>query len=244
MPDTIVFIHGAWLASNSWERFASVLLRARVRDADPRVAAQGRRRRGAARAHSEELAGLGVQEIVDHYAAIIAELTEPPIIIGHSFGGLITQILLGRGHRPRGGRDRPGGAEGHQARAAVELAGGRAGARASVDGATASSTLDFEQFNYAFTNTWERGRRARGVRALRRARTRRGSSSRTGLANFTLHGADRGRLLPRGPRPAADHGRRARPHRPARGRQGELPQVPGRRGASPSSSSSRGARTC
>jgi pimeloyl-ACP methyl ester carboxylesterase len=40
---------------------------------------------------------LGIQEIVDHYDAIIRELDTPPIIMGHSFGGAFTQILLDRG---------------------------------------------------------------------------------------------------------------------------------------------------
>jgi alpha-beta hydrolase superfamily lysophospholipase len=43
------------------------------------------------------IARLGVRQITDHYQAIIRRLTKPPIIIGHAFGGLITQILLDRG---------------------------------------------------------------------------------------------------------------------------------------------------
>lgn len=43
------------------------------------------------------MAGLGVTEIVDHYDHLIRGLEQPPIIIGHSFGGLVTQILLDRG---------------------------------------------------------------------------------------------------------------------------------------------------
>src|SRR3954454_2066465 len=40
---------------------------------------------------------LGIVEIVDHYDAIIRELEQPPIIIGHSFGGVFAQMLLDRG---------------------------------------------------------------------------------------------------------------------------------------------------
>lgn len=43
------------------------------------------------------LEGLGIAAIVDHYDAIVRGLERPPIIIGHSFGGLFTQILLDRG---------------------------------------------------------------------------------------------------------------------------------------------------
>ena len=42
-------------------------------------------------------AGLDVNQIVDHYTTIIQALDEPPIIMGHSFGGLFTQILVDRG---------------------------------------------------------------------------------------------------------------------------------------------------
>ena len=80
MAETIVFIHGAWLASNSWERFATffaergyaTLTPERPRKA-PGVAAQ--------REDPAGLAGLGVEEIVEHYAAIIDALDEPPIIM-------------------------------------------------------------------------------------------------------------------------------------------------------------------
>ena len=49
------------------------------------------------RANPEAIASRGVTEIVDSYAKVIATLSEPPIVIGHSFGGLIAQIILGRG---------------------------------------------------------------------------------------------------------------------------------------------------
>src|SRR5437667_9915520 len=42
-------------------------------------------------------ASLGLKEVVDHYEQIVRELETPPIIIGHGFGGLVTQILLDRG---------------------------------------------------------------------------------------------------------------------------------------------------
>ncbi len=48
------------------------------------------------RSPAPELAGVGVTEIVDHYASIIAGLDESPVIVGHSFGGLFVQMLLNR----------------------------------------------------------------------------------------------------------------------------------------------------
>jgi Lysophospholipase len=49
------------------------------------------------RTHPQTIANRGVTEIADNYAKIIASLPEPPIVIGHSFGGLIVQVILGRG---------------------------------------------------------------------------------------------------------------------------------------------------
>jgi pimeloyl-ACP methyl ester carboxylesterase len=43
------------------------------------------------------LARLGITEVAEHYAAIATALAEPPILVGHSFGGLIVQLLLDRG---------------------------------------------------------------------------------------------------------------------------------------------------
>ena len=49
------------------------------------------------RANPGAIANRGVTEIADSYAKVIASLSEPPIVIGHSFGGLIAQVILGRG---------------------------------------------------------------------------------------------------------------------------------------------------
>jgi pimeloyl-ACP methyl ester carboxylesterase len=49
------------------------------------------------RANSRAIANRGVKEVADSYANIIATLPEPPIVIGHSFGGMIAQVILGRG---------------------------------------------------------------------------------------------------------------------------------------------------
>ena len=50
----------------------------------------------AARAHPEQSAGYGVNEIADHYAKVIGTLQTKPVVIGHSFGGVLAQVLLGR----------------------------------------------------------------------------------------------------------------------------------------------------
>ena len=69
------------------------------RRATPRSRRAGRappprsRRRGS---HPEQVAGKGIDDVVGHYAGIIRGLSAPPIVIGHSFGGLIVQRLLGQ----------------------------------------------------------------------------------------------------------------------------------------------------
>lgn len=97
MQTEIVLIHGAWLSPASWTRFRtryeakghSVLAPAWPFLEGPVDALQ--------KAPNSKLAHLGLGEIVDHYAQIIRRLPSPPILIGHSFGGLVVQLLLARG---------------------------------------------------------------------------------------------------------------------------------------------------
>ena len=94
--ETVVLIHGLWMTSLCWERWVE------------RYASQGYRVIARSwpgmegdiedlRRDPSAIAGLGITEVVNHYEAIIRGLDRPPLIIGHSFGGLITQILLDRG---------------------------------------------------------------------------------------------------------------------------------------------------
>jgi pimeloyl-ACP methyl ester carboxylesterase len=93
---TVVLIHGLWLNPRSWEHCI-----ARYAARGHRVLAPGSP--GAdvevdeLRRDPSALNGLGVTEVADHYEAVVRKLDEPPIIIGHSFGGAITQVLLSRG---------------------------------------------------------------------------------------------------------------------------------------------------
>src|ERR687887_954363 len=92
----LMLIHGAWLSARSWEQFAEYF-EARGFDVS---APEWPRKHGDVeelRDDADELAGLGLTEIVDHYATLIGELDEPPVLIGHSFGGLIVELLLDRG---------------------------------------------------------------------------------------------------------------------------------------------------
>jgi pimeloyl-ACP methyl ester carboxylesterase len=89
----LMLIHGAWLSSNSWENFADYFGKRGFAVSAP----EWPRKQGDVeqlREDAEELAGLGLNEIVDHYAALISKLDQPPVLIGHSFGGLIVELLL------------------------------------------------------------------------------------------------------------------------------------------------------
>jgi pimeloyl-ACP methyl ester carboxylesterase len=94
--ETVVLIHGMWMTPLSWEHWVShytdrghhVLAPAWPGlDAEPEQL----------RRDPSPLRGLGITDVVDHYDKIIRGLEQPPIIIGHSFGGLFTQLLLDRG---------------------------------------------------------------------------------------------------------------------------------------------------
>jgi non-heme chloroperoxidase len=93
----IVLVHGLWMTPKSWDTWAD-----RFRAAGHDVIVPGwpgidDRSVEDIRRHPEALKGIGIREIVDHYERIIRALPEKPIIMGHSFGGLFTQMLADRG---------------------------------------------------------------------------------------------------------------------------------------------------
>lgn len=92
----VVFIHGLWLHATSWKNWIDLFREAGyepVAPSWPGVPASVEE----ARAHPEGIGGYGVTEVADHYAGIMRALPAKPIVIGHSFGGLLVQNLLGRG---------------------------------------------------------------------------------------------------------------------------------------------------
>ena len=96
MTRTVVFIHGAWVTPRCWDGFVNDFEARGYRCLAP--AWPGKDRTVAAiNADPSALRGLGIGEIVDHYERIVRGLDEPPILVGHSFGGLFVQILLDRG---------------------------------------------------------------------------------------------------------------------------------------------------
>jgi non-heme chloroperoxidase len=92
----VVFIHGLWLLPSSWDRWAAVFEEAGYTTLtpgwpdDPETVEE-------AKAHPEVFAGKSVGQVADHYDAVIRRLTKKPAVVGHSFGGLLTQIVAGRG---------------------------------------------------------------------------------------------------------------------------------------------------
>jgi pimeloyl-ACP methyl ester carboxylesterase len=97
MSRPVVFIHGLWLHSTSWQPWMELFASAGYQPTapgwphEPATVAE-------ARENPDVVANLSIDEVTDHYAGIIAGLDEPPIIIGHSFGGLFAEKLLGQGH--------------------------------------------------------------------------------------------------------------------------------------------------
>lgn len=92
---TIVFIHGLWVHSSSWQPWMDFFNQHGYETINPGWPGDAATVEGC-RANPQAIANRGVVEIADSYAKIIASLAEPPIVIGHSFGGLIAQILLSR----------------------------------------------------------------------------------------------------------------------------------------------------
>ena len=92
----VVFIHGLWLLPSSWDRWAAVFEDAGYTALtpgwpdDPGTVDE-------ANAHPEVFAHKTVKQVADHFADVIGKLTKKPAVIGHSFGGLLTQIVAGRG---------------------------------------------------------------------------------------------------------------------------------------------------
>jgi non-heme chloroperoxidase len=92
----VVFIHGLWLLPSSWDRWARLFEDAGYTALtpgwpdDPETVEE-------AKAHPEVFAGKTVGQVADHFSDVIGQLEKKPAVMGHSFGGLLTQIVAGRG---------------------------------------------------------------------------------------------------------------------------------------------------
>jgi pimeloyl-ACP methyl ester carboxylesterase len=147
----VVLIHGLWLTPRSWEGWKE---RFESRGHEVVAPAWPRMQHDIedVRRDPSPMNGLGVAEVVDHYADIVRGLDRPPIVMGHSFGGLVTEMLLDRGLGAAGVALSPAPVKGvlrlppAQLRAAFPVLGNPANRKRTVE-------LTRKQFHYAFTNT-------------------------------------------------------------------------------------------
>lgn len=92
----VAFVHGLWLLPSSWDRWQTFFQDAGYATLapgwpdDPNTVDEAKR-------HPEVFARKSIGDIADHYEAVLKKLKQKPVVIGHSFGGLLTQILAGRG---------------------------------------------------------------------------------------------------------------------------------------------------
>jgi pimeloyl-ACP methyl ester carboxylesterase len=148
----LLLIHGAWLSSRSWENYLDYFGKRGFAVSAP----EWPRKHGEVeemRETGDESAGLGVQEIVDHYAALIGELAQAPVLIGHSYGGLFVELLLDRGLGRAGVAMSPAPPKGILALPFSTLKAG-APALAHPSKWHGVVTLTPEEFTYAFVNTF------------------------------------------------------------------------------------------
>ena len=146
----IVFVHGLWLLPSSWDRWATFFEEAGYTALtpawpdDPATVTE-------ANAHPEVLAGKTVGQVADHTEQVLRGLRRKPAIIGHSFGGLLAQILAGRGCSAATVAVDPAPFRGvlplpiSALRSSFPVLGNPANRHRAVP-------LTFEQFRYAFAN--------------------------------------------------------------------------------------------
>jgi pimeloyl-ACP methyl ester carboxylesterase len=146
----VVFVHGLWLLPSSWDRWVAVFDQAGYAALspgwpdDPETVDE-------ADAHPQVFARKTIGQVADHFDEIIRGLTRKPAIIGHSFGGLLAQILGGRGLAAATVAISPAPFRGvlplpfSALKSAWPVLGNPANRNRAVP-------LTFEQFRYAFAN--------------------------------------------------------------------------------------------
>ena len=150
-PETIVLIHGLWMTALSWEHWIE-----RYEKRGHQVIARSWPGMDgdidALRRDPSRIENLGITEIVDYYDDMIRALPRPPIIMGHSFGGVFTQILLDRGLGAAGVAIDSAAVKGVLTLPVSTL---RAGFPVLKNPANEHKAVALtpEEFHYAFTNT-------------------------------------------------------------------------------------------
>ncbi len=147
---TIVFIHGLWLHTTSWHPWMDFFNEKGYQTMNPAWPGDSISV-ALCRVNPQAIANRGVAEVADSYAKVIADLPEAPIVIGHSFGGLIAQIILGRGIASAGIALDPAPMKGvwqlplSALKASLPVLGNPFNLKKAV-------SLTFNQFKYGFAN--------------------------------------------------------------------------------------------
>src|SRR5436190_6070320 len=146
----IVFIHGLWLLPSSWDRWGTLFEEAGYTAVspgwpdDPDTVEE-------ANANPEVFAHKSVGQVADSYAEVIGKLDKKPAIIGHSFGGLLVQILAGRGLAAATVAIDPAPSRGVLPLPAAALKSASA-VLSNPANRHRAVALSFEQFRYGFAN--------------------------------------------------------------------------------------------
>jgi pimeloyl-ACP methyl ester carboxylesterase len=153
-PDTILFIHGLWMTPRSWENWAARYESRGYKTLAPSwPGLEGEVE--ALNQDSTPLTKLDVPKIVDDYERIIRGLDSPPIIIGHSLGGTIMQLLIDRGRGAAGIGVSPGTVKGIRDLPLSTLKSSMPVLGNPFNRGNATP-LNAKQFHYAFGNTLSR----------------------------------------------------------------------------------------
>ena len=151
-PDTIVLVHGFWVTPRSWEHWI-----ARYEARGYRVLAPSypgfEVEVEALNADPSPVEALTIPKIIERFESVIRELDSPPIIIGHSAGGAFTQIMLDHGYGAAGVAINSAPTEGVLVAPLTQLKS-TAPAFSSLSNRHKAIAFNFEQWHYAFTNTF------------------------------------------------------------------------------------------
>ena len=180
----LMLIHGAWLSARSWERFADYFSKRGFDVSAP----EWPRKQGdveALREEAEQIAGLGLTEIVDHYEGLIRALDRPAVLVGHSFGGLIVELLLDRGLGRAGVALSPAPPKGILILPFSSLKAASP-ALAHPSKRHGIVELSLEEFTYGFVNTFSEEEAAAAYERYAVPETGR-IFYEAGFANFSLH---------------------------------------------------------